>query len=126
MAGVATNTKLQLGQVLLERGIITSDQIDIALEEQRRGGHNRLLGEVLVDMSFCAEGQIASALAEAYGVPYAQINPKICDPQVTEVLPREFLEEHMVLPLFKVNKVLTVTSWASKILVVTALSLCRR
>ncbi len=108
MASVATSNKLQLGQVLLERGIITADQIDVALEEQRRGGHNRLLGEVFVDLSFCSEAQIASALAEAYGVPYAQITPKICDPQVTEVLPREFLEEHMVLPLFNVNKVLTV------------------
>ncbi|MBW8035522.1 MAG: type II/IV secretion system protein [Planctomycetes bacterium] len=108
MAVVATGNKLQLGQVLLERGIITSDQIDVALEEQRRGGHNRLLGEVLVDFGYCGEGQIVSAIAEAYGVPYAQITPKICDPQVTEVLPREFLEEYTVLPLFKVNNILTI------------------
>jgi len=108
MAGVASGNKLQLGQVLLERGIVTSDQINVALEEQRRSGHNRLLGEILVGFSFCRESQIASALAEAYGVPYAHINPKICDPQVTEVLPREFLEEHTVLPLFKVNNILTI------------------
>lgn len=108
MAVVATGNKLQIGQVLLDRGVITSDQIDVALEEQRMGGNNRLLGEILVDFGYCEEDQIASALAESYGVPYAQVNPKICDRHVTEVLPQKFLEEHAVLPLFKVNNVLTV------------------
>jgi len=62
----------------------------------------------LVEMNYCTENQIASALAEAYGVPYAAVSPKICDPKAVEVLPREFLEEHIVLPLFKVYNVLTV------------------
>jgi type IV pilus assembly protein PilB len=47
-------------------------------------------------------------LAQGYGVPYAQVGPKICDPKVFDILPREFLEEHIVLPLFKVNNILTV------------------
>jgi len=59
-------------------------------------------------MGYCTENQIASALAEAYSVPYAQVNPKICDAKALEILPREFLEEHIVLPLFKVYDVLTV------------------
>ena len=50
----------------------------------------------------------ASALAEAYGVPYAQVTPKLCDPKTVEILPREFLESHIVLPLFKVHDQLTV------------------
>jgi type IV pilus assembly protein PilB len=59
-------------------------------------------------MGFCTANQIASALAQAYDVPYAQVSPKICDPNALEILPREFLEEHMVLPLFKVHDSLTV------------------
>ncbi len=108
MSQSTVGKKLQLGQLLLSRGIVTEEQIEQALARQHRSGHNRLLGELLVEMGFCSENQIASALAEAYGVPYAQITPKLCDPVVMELLPRDFLEEHKILPLFKVFDVLTI------------------
>jgi type IV pilus assembly protein PilB len=108
MAQIAVENKMQLGQLLLARGIITPEQIDRALSEQKEKGHRKLLGELLVEMGYCTENQIASALAETYGVPYAQIGPKICDPKIVESLPREFLEEHCILPLFRVRGVLTV------------------
>jgi type IV pilus assembly protein PilB len=105
---VATENKMQLGQLLLARGVVTDEQIEKALAEQKAKGHSKLLGELLVEMNYCTENQIASALAEAYGVPYAQISPKVCDARTLETLPRDFLEEHIVLPLFKVYDVLTV------------------
>jgi len=108
MSQIAVENKMQLGQLLLARGVVTAEQIDKALAEQREKGHHKLLGELLVDMNYCSENQIASALAEAYGVPYAQVGPKICDPKILEILPRDFLEEYIVLPLFKVYDVLTI------------------
>lgn len=104
----ATAIKLQLGEILQERGIITAEQIQEALLHQNDGGHQKLLGELLIEKGYCTENDIASALAETYDVPYAQISPKICDPNIIEVLPREFLEEHCVLPLFRVYDTLTV------------------
>ncbi|MCD6392765.1 MAG: Flp pilus assembly complex ATPase component TadA, partial [Planctomycetes bacterium] len=108
MSEIATEQKLQLGQVLLDREIVTEEQVQRALEQQKEGTHHKLLGELFIEMGYCSENQIASALAHAYGVPYAQITPKICDPAVVEVLPRDFLEEHDVLPLFKVYDSLTI------------------
>jgi len=108
MSQIAVENKTQLGQLLLARNIVTAEQIELALIEQREKGHRKLLGELLVEMGYCTENQIASALAKAYGVPYAQVGPKICDPKVLEKLPRDFLEEHIVLPLFEVHGVLTV------------------
>jgi type IV pilus assembly protein PilB len=108
MPQIAVENKLQLGQLLLGRGVVTEEQIEKALAEQVEKGHRKLLGELLVEMGFCTDNQIASALAEVYGVPYAQISPKICDPKIIELLPREFLEEHIVLPLFRVYNVLTI------------------
>jgi len=108
MGQIATENKMQLGQLLVARGIVTQEQIDKALAEQKEKGHRRLLGELLVEMNYCTENQIASTLAESYGVPYAQVSPKICDAKALETLPREFLEEHTILPLFKVYSVLTV------------------
>ena len=100
--------KLQLGEVLQSRGLVTIEQIENALAEQKEKGHRKLLGELLVEMGYCNENQIASALAEAYEVPYAQVNPKLCDPKILEILPRDFQNEHLILPLFKVYDVLTV------------------
>jgi type IV pilus assembly protein PilB len=108
MSRIAVENKMQLGQLLLARGVVTAEQIEKALAEQKEKGHRRLLGELLVEMDYCTENQIASALAEAYGVPYAQVSPKICDAKTLEILPRDFLEEHIVLPLFKVGDALTV------------------
>ncbi len=101
-------TKLQLGQVLITHGVVTQDQIEKALERQKTAGHSKLLGELLMELEFCTDNQICAALAEAYDVPYAPLTPKLCDPAVVELLPRDFLEEHIVLPLFKVHDTLTV------------------
>ncbi len=108
MGQIEVENKAQLGQLLIARGVVTPDQIEKALTEQSDKGHRKLLGELLVEMGYCTENQIAAALAQAYGVPYAQVSPKICDAKTFEILPREFLEEHIVLPLFKVQDVLTV------------------
>jgi type IV pilus assembly protein PilB len=108
MSQILLENKMQLGQLLLARGVVSQEQIDRALAEQTDKGHRKLLGELLIEMGYCTENQIASALAEAYGVPYAQVSPKICDAKSVEVLPREFLDGHAVLPLFKVHSTLTV------------------
>ncbi|MCK5226439.1 MAG: type II/IV secretion system protein, partial [Planctomycetes bacterium] len=108
MGKLAVQNKMPLGQLLLASGVVTAEQIEKALSRQSEKGHRKLLGELLVEMDFCTENQIVAALAQSYGVPYAQVSPKICDAKTLEILPREFLEEHVVLPLFKVFNVLTV------------------
>jgi type IV pilus assembly protein PilB len=105
---IATAKRQPLGQLLLQRGVIAADQLDRALEEQRRSNHQKLLGEILVELRFCTDDQITEALAEAYGVPYARVSPRLADPKVIPILPKEFLEKHQVLPLFLVENVLTV------------------
>ena len=106
-AAEPTQTR-QLGQLLLEKGLVTQEQIDEALKQQRAQGHRKLLGEVLIDLRFVTEDQVTEVLAGAYGVPYAKVSPRIADPKVIEVLPREFVEKHVVLPLFLVQSKLTV------------------
>jgi type IV pilus assembly protein PilB len=97
-----------LGQRLLGKGLVQPAQLDRALEEQRRGGHLRLLGEILVRLRHCTEAQVAQTLAESYGLPFATITPALADPAVLHLLPRAFVEAHGALPLFLVEGVLTV------------------
>lgn len=101
-------TRPQLGALLVARGFITQEQLKQALEHQAAMGHKRLLGEVLVELNFATEQQVAEALAESYGVPFATNTARIADPKIVGILPREFLEDHNVLPLFLVRGTLTV------------------
>jgi type IV pilus assembly protein PilB len=105
---IATLERKPLGQLLLARGLVQQEQLDRALDEQKRSGHQKLLGEVLVELHICTEDQITESLAQAYGVPYARVSPRIADPKVIAVLPKEFLEKHQILPLFLVEGTLTV------------------
>src|SRR5438270_2804943 len=103
-----TAERKPLGQLLLGKGLLKSVHLDRALEEQRRCNHRKLLGEILVEQRWCSEEHVAESLAEAYGIPFARIGPRLADPQVVGLLPRQFLEEHTVLPLFLVEGTLTV------------------
>ena len=105
---VATIERKPLGQLLLNKGIVRPEELERALAEQKTAGHQKLLGEILIELGICTEDQITETLAQAYGVPYARITPRVTDPKVIATLPREFLEKHQVLPLFLVDDVLTV------------------
>ena len=98
-----TGQKLQLGQLLIEQGVLTSEQLEKALAYQKETGNSLLLGEVLRKLDLCQEEDVMKALASAYGVPFARVSPRLADPKIMDVLPREFLERHNVLPLFKVR-----------------------
>jgi type IV pilus assembly protein PilB len=97
----------RLGNVLIERGFLTVEQLTAALEEQR-GSAGKLLGEILIERSFCTDDQIIECLAMVYGVPYAKLEPRIADPKIVDCLPREYIEKNLVFPLYKIRSTLTV------------------
>jgi type IV pilus assembly protein PilB len=98
----------RLGNLLVERGYLTTETLQRALEVQLADRGNKLLGEILVEQGFCTEDQIVECLAEEYGVPYAKLEARLHDPKVVDLLPREYVEANLVLPLFCVRGVLTV------------------
>lgn len=100
--------RMPLGEMLVQRKLITPSQLQQALEHQAQKGHKKLLGEVLTDLKFVTEQQVLEVIAEGYGVPFLTQTARIADPKIVELLPREFLEEHKVLPLFLVRGVLTI------------------
>src|SRR3954469_8724094 len=98
----------RLGNLLIERGYLTRDALERALEAQRAARGQKLLGEILVEQEFCTEDQIVECLAEEYAVPYAKLEARLHDPKVVDLLPREYIEANLVLPLFCIRGVLTV------------------
>jgi len=98
----------RLGDLLVDRGYITQEDLLSALERQKQDGRNRLLGEILIDGEYCTEDQIVECLATEYGVPHAKLEARLMDPAIVDVLPREYIEENLVLPLFVVREMLTI------------------
>ncbi len=105
---ISTEIPINLGDALVGRGYLTREKLDEALDHQQRTGKTRLLGEILVDMECCTEDQVFECLATGYGVPYAKLEARLMDPNVVELLPREYMDRNLVLPLFCIRDVLTV------------------
>ena len=98
----------RLGTLLLDRGYLSIESLERALGHQQEGGEGKLLGEILVDLNVCTEEQIVECLAAEYGVPYAKLETRHYDPKVVDLIPRDYIEANLVLPLFLVRDTLTV------------------
>ncbi|MBN1909539.1 MAG: Flp pilus assembly complex ATPase component TadA, partial [Pirellulales bacterium] len=108
MSENATKAPRRLGDLLIEQGYLLDEQLADALAHQKRSRGGKLLGEVLVELEYCTEDQIVECLAAEYGVPYAKLEARLYDPKVVDTLPREYIENNLVLPLFVVRDMLTI------------------
>lgn len=98
----------RLGSLLIGKGYLSESELQAALEHQRTEGRKKLLGEILVEMGYCSEEQVVECLAEEYGVPYVKLDARYMDPKIVDILPREYIEKNLVLPLFLVRGVITL------------------
>lgn len=108
MANALLEPRLRLGDLLVKRGHLTGEQLECALVEQAESDGTKLLGEVLLEREYCAEEHLLECLAVEFCVPYVKLEKNMFDPKTFELLPREFIEKHTVLPLFKICDVMTV------------------
>ncbi|MBL8382420.1 MAG: Flp pilus assembly complex ATPase component TadA [Burkholderiales bacterium] len=95
-AGAAPPQK-PLGRILVERGILSEDQLRIALKEQQRT--NQPLGKALKALGFVTEATLRDALSENLGATGVDLAHIIIDPAAISAVPREFAKRHMVFPL---------------------------
>ena len=87
-----------IGEILVRAGIIDDFQLRSALGEQKRWGGR--LGVTLVKMGFAEEWDLTRALAEQMDLPIAQLEGKRIHQDVLDLVPGDFAEKHMCLPLF--------------------------
>lgn len=95
-----------LGELLIERGILSQQQVDKALLVQKeRGG---LLGEILVDLGFAKEEDIAQALTAQYGFPYLPLSNYEINPEIINIVPGRVARQYMLVPIDKIGNNLTL------------------
>jgi len=95
-----------LGDLLLDRGIINQSQLDQGLDLQRvKGG---LIGEILVELGFVKEDDIAQALTAQYGFPYLPLGNYDVDLNITSIIPGRVARQYLLVPIDKIGNNLTL------------------
>jgi type IV pilus assembly protein PilB len=87
----------QLGDVLLEGGLVTQEQLNGAVEEQQRLG--RSLGRVLVDMGILTEPQLVAALATQIGMKFVDLTDYPVDGSAVGKISDVVARRHNALPI---------------------------
>jgi MSHA biogenesis protein MshE len=77
--------KVRLGELLLEHKVISREQLDTALAEQKRSG--RKLGRVLTDLGIVREEKLHEVLAQHLQIPFVDVRQMTLDPNVVRLLP---------------------------------------
>lgn len=89
--------KMRLGERLIQLGLISEDQLDIALQEQRQ--KKALLGSILVDLNFLTESALGEVLAESSGAEKFEPGATMLDPNLLAMIPKEVCVRNKVLPV---------------------------
>jgi hypothetical protein len=88
--------KQTLGQILIQKKLISSEKIEKALRIQTGG--NRRLGRILIQMGLITDEELFSALSDQHGIPIADMNDDI-PKQALQMLPRYLCKRYSVIPL---------------------------
>jgi len=96
----------QLGDILLEEGLVTEGQLMAALDEQATRGES--LGRVLVDIGMLTEAQLVQALARQVGMEFVDLTEYPVDRAAVALIPASVCRRHTVLPVAFDNGTLLV------------------
>ncbi|MCD6134256.1 MAG: Flp pilus assembly complex ATPase component TadA [Candidatus Omnitrophica bacterium] len=99
-------TGKQLGEILVERGIITRTQLEEALKEQKLTGQK--IGDILVEKGLITQEELNGALAVQREVPTLDLSEYLIDAEVVKLIPEEIARTHKLMPVFLENNILTV------------------
>src|SRR5271170_133303 len=97
---------MRLGEILIERKLISEEDLERALELQKERGDK--LGKTLVDMGFVAMRDVLAALSEQLGMPLVTIEgPPPVSPETENLSPR-FLRQYRCIPVGREDHTVTL------------------
>jgi hypothetical protein len=93
---VDQNHRLRIGTILVQRGLISREQLAEAIEQQKAGGGT--IGRQLLELGYCSEEELTAALSEQQGVPWVgdiKARPGLA---VADLVPRRLCLDFRVFP----------------------------
>ena len=101
-----TKSNILIGQMLIEDGIITPEQLDIGLKEQKIS--RDLLCTTIVKLGFAPEEKVFGALARHLSIPYIKIKSLDIETLIIQKVPPKFASHYKIIPLEFKDNVLTI------------------
>ncbi|MCP4213237.1 MAG: Flp pilus assembly complex ATPase component [bacterium] len=95
-----------LGERLIDLGLLTQPQLDLALKLQERTGS--MLGETLVNLGFVSNEVLTSALAAQSNVSLVDLNRLFIEPEIIGLVPENFAKRNKLIPIGLEDNTLTV------------------
>jgi type IV pilus assembly protein PilB len=86
-----------LGEILVDEGLISEEQLSMALAEQQRRG--RSLGRVLIDLGLVKEPDLVAALAMKIGLEFVDLSDYPVDPSAASLVPEQVARRYRALPI---------------------------
>lgn len=99
-------SSLKIGEILVKQGLLKPDQLQLAVEEQKKSGQK--ITAAIIQLGFLKENQILRALEKNFGVPGVEINTFEIDSNVIALIPREVCEKNTLIPVQKAGTTLVV------------------
>jgi type IV pilus assembly protein PilB len=96
----------RLGELLVREKLVSREQLDKALQEQKQSGTR--VGYNLVKLGFIQETELTKILARQYKMPAVDLTRFEVDPRIAKLVPAELAMKHLVLPLKRDGRTLTV------------------
>ena len=87
------------GQIFVDSGLVTEEQLHLALEKQKQLKSPEKIGDVLVSMSFITERDQVKCLGEQWSVPYVDLTECQIDPVVLQKVTQELARRFKVIPI---------------------------
>ena len=98
----------KLGEILVSRGKITPEELTHCFGIQKK--ESKPLGQILVKEGMITEEELKSLLGEQLGIQHIWLRKGVVDPRIVHVLPKEKALSFNVIPMFRVNGVLTLAT----------------
>lgn len=95
-----------IGEILIKRKHINQQQLDAALESQKK--EKGFIGEILVKLGYVEERDIVVALVVQCGLPYIAINKYAVAPEILKLIPKDVAIKEKVVPLDLIGNVLSL------------------
>src|ERR671937_387854 len=99
-------TSVRIGDLLIREGLITKEQLDRALQEQRTSGTR--VGYSLIKLGFIEENELTKMLARQYKMPAIDLARFEVDPKIAKMIPTELAVKNLVVPLKRDGRTLTI------------------
>ncbi len=101
--------KIKIGEMLLNKKLITSAELDMCVEEQKRTGE--LLGEILVRKNLLKEEDLVKSLSEHLNIPYVELKNTSVDFSAVQKVPVKFALHYGVMPVrFEADKLVVASA----------------